>query len=153
MTETFAPQRVPTDPAHFAIGGVLPRELVRPTTREEVSEILKRATRDGLRVVPWGGGTWLPNERAPERYDLALDLSGVDRIVEYEPDDLTITVECGVTVERLQNRLAEHRHELPLEAPQASRATVGGVLASNTSGPRRYRFGSPRDRILGATYV
>jgi glycolate oxidase FAD binding subunit len=153
MTETFAPERVPTDPAHFEIGGVPPRELVRPATREEVSEILKRATRDRLSVVPWGGGMWLPNERAPEKYDLALDLSGVDRIVEYEPDDLTVTVECGVTIERLRNRLAEHGQELPLEAPRPGRATVGGVIASNTSGPRRYRFGSPRDRILGATLV
>lgn len=145
--------RVPADPAHFAIGGVEPRELVRPDTREEVAEALKRATRDGLRVVPWGGGTWLPQERAPERYDLALDLSGLDRIVEHEPDDFTVTVECGVTIERLREHLAAHHQELPLEAPLAHRATIGGVLAANASGPRRYRFGSPRDRILGARFA
>lgn len=139
--------------ADFAIGGVLPREVVRPATREQAAEALARAARDGRGVVPWGGGTWLPRETAPARYDLALDLGGLDRIVEHEPDDFTVTVECGVTVERLRAALAAHRQELPLEAPLPARATIGGVLAGNVSGPRRYRFGSPRDRILGARFA
>ena len=153
MSAPTAPPHVPAGPVHFAIGGAQPRELVRPETREEVAETLKRATRDHLSVVPWGGGTWLPRERAPGRYDLALDLSGLGRIVEHEPDDFTITVECGVTIERLREHLAPHNQELPLEGSNPHRATVGGVLAANASGPRRYRFGSPRDRVLGAGYA
>jgi glycolate oxidase FAD binding subunit len=153
MTAPAPVVRVPADPANFAIGGTEPRELARPESREEAAEVLKRATRDGLRVVPWGGGTWLPRESPPARYDVALDLSGLDRIVEHEPDDFTVTVECGVTIERLRAHLAAHRQELPLEAANAHRATVGGVLAANASGPRRYRFGSPRDRILGARFA
>jgi glycolate oxidase FAD binding subunit len=100
--------------------------------------------------VPWGGGTSLAREPAPAGYDVALDLSALDRVIEYDPEDFTVTVECGVTLAALRARLAANAQELPLEAPLATRATIGGVLAANASGPRRYRFGSPRDRILGA---
>lgn len=153
MTASSPVEGAAVRPTDYAISGAAPREVVRPATREEVAETLKRASRDGLSVVPWGGGTSLPRERAPERYDLALDLSGLGRIVEHEPEDFTITVECGVTIAALRAHLATHHQELPLEAAHADRATVGGVIAANASGPRRYRFGSPRDRILGARFA
>jgi glycolate oxidase FAD binding subunit len=90
---------------------------------------------------------------SPERYDLALDLTALDRIVEFEPEDLTLTAECGVTIETLRARLVAAGQELPLEASLPARATLGGVLATNASGPRRRRFGAPRDRILGARFA
>lgn len=141
------------DPARYALSGRAPRAAVRPASREEVAEALRAAARDGLAVVPWGGGTALPHEPAPERYDLALDLAGLDRVVEYDPEDLTVTAECGVTLAALRNALAARGQELPLEAAHEARATLGGALAANASGPRRLRFGSPRDRILGARYA
>jgi glycolate oxidase FAD binding subunit len=103
--------------------------------------------------VPWGAGVALSHEPRPARYDLALDLTGLDRIVEYDPEDLTLTAECGATLGSLRAAVAAHRQELPLEAAQAPRATLGGVMASNASGPRRLRFGAPHDRILGARFV
>ena len=141
------------DPARYAIGGRTPAAAVRPTSREEVAEALRAASRDRRAVVPWGGGTELARMASPERYDVALDLTALDRIVEYEPEDLTLTAECGVTIETLRARLAAAGQELPLEAPQPTRATLGGVLATNASGPRRRRFGAPRDRILGARFA
>uniref|UniRef100_A0A832I285 FAD-binding oxidoreductase n=1 Tax=Eiseniibacteriota bacterium TaxID=2212470 RepID=A0A832I285_UNCEI len=141
------------DVARHAIGGVAPRRVARPATREEAAGVLREAAREGLAVVPWGGGVALPHEAAPQRYDLALDLGALDRIVAYDPEDLTITAECGVTVAALRAALAAHGQELPLEAPHAARATLGGALAANASGPRRLRFGAPRDRILGARYA
>jgi len=141
------------DLTRYAIGGVAPRQAVRPVTRDEAGEALRAASRDGLGVVPWGGSVALPFEAAPERYDLALDLSALDSLVEYEPADLTLTAECGVTLAALRSALAAHGQELPLEAAFADRATLGGVLAANASGPRRRRFGAPRDRILGARYL
>jgi FAD/FMN-containing dehydrogenase len=141
------------DPARYALGGRAPRFAVRPTDRDEVVEAVRAANRDGLALVPWGAGVALAHEPAPPRYDLALDLSGLDRIVEYDPEDFTITAECGASIATLRATLAARRQELPVEAAYAGRATLGGVLAADTSGSRRLRFGAPHDRILGARFV
>jgi glycolate oxidase FAD binding subunit len=141
------------DPAAFAIGGVVPRLASRPADADQVAEVMGAASRDGLAVVPWGAGVALAQEAPPPRYDVALDLSGLDRIVEYDPEDFTLTAECGVSIAALRATLAARGQELPLEAPLASRATLGGVLAADASGPRRLRFGAPHDRILGARFV
>jgi glycolate oxidase FAD binding subunit len=141
------------DPARYALAGVAPRAALRPATREEVAAALAAAAREGLAVVPWGGGVGLARESVPPRYDLALDLRALDRIVEYDPEDLTLTAECGVSIEALGAAVAARGQELPLEAARAARATLGGTLAANASGARRLRFGAPRDRILGARFV
>ena len=141
------------DPARFAIGGRTPRLALRPTSRDEAAEVLRAATADRLALVPWGGGVSLAREPAPGRYDLALDLAALDRVVEYDPEDFTLTAECGATIASLRATLAARGQELPLEAPHAARATLGGVLSANASGPRRLRFGAPRDRILGARFA
>ena len=141
------------DTARYAIDGRAPRFAVRPATRDEVVEVVRACDADGLALVPWGGGVALAREAAPQRYDVALDLAGLDRIVEFEPDDFTVTAECGVTLADLRAALAECGEELPLEAPEAWGATLGGVLAASASGARRLRFGGPRDRLLGARFV
>lgn len=141
------------DPAAFAIGVVTPRIAVRPSSREELSEALRAAARDGLAVVPWGGGVSLPRDHAPERYDVAIQLGGLSRMVEYEPADLTLTAECGTTLAALADALGARGQDLPIEGARAERATLGGALAANASGPRRLRYGAPRDRILGARFA
>jgi glycolate oxidase FAD binding subunit len=141
------------DPASYAISNTVPRFAVRPATRDEVVEAVRAAATDDLKVVPWGGGVSLHMVRAPERYDVAIDLTALDRIVEYDPDDLTITAECGVTLRGLRDTLAARGQELPLEGARGDVATLGGALAANTSGARRLRFGAPVDRILGARFV
>jgi len=141
------------DPSRYGAPGSTPRTALRPASREEVAEALRAATRDGLRVIPFGGppDPSLAADLPP--YDLALDLSALDRVVEYEPEDLTLTAECGVTLETLRATLAARGQELPLESPGGGRTTLGGTLAANASGPRRLRLGAPRDRILGARFV
>jgi glycolate oxidase FAD binding subunit len=141
------------DAEGYALGGVVPAYAVRPSTTGEAAEVVRACAADRLALVPWGGGVSLAGERFPGRYDVALDLSGLDRITLYDPDDFTVSAECGVTIATLHAALLERGHELPLEAAHAVRATLGGVLAANASGARRMRFGSPRDRILGARYV
>jgi FAD/FMN-containing dehydrogenase len=138
------------DPAGYALGGRAPRMALKPGSGDEVALALEAATRDHAAVIAWGAGTRIARDRAPERYDIALDLSGLDRILEYNPEDFTLTAECGATLATLRRTLAARGQELPIESPQATRATLGGTLAANASGPRRLRFGAPRDRILGA---
>ncbi len=142
-----------TDAARYPISGRTPRLALRPATRDELAEALRAAAADRLAVVPWGAGTALAREPTPPRYDVALDLTALDGVVEYDPEDLTLTAECGATVAALRAALAARGQELPLECPSATRATLGGVLAANASGPRRLRFGAPRDRILGARFA
>lgn len=141
------------DAAAYSLGGAPPAYAVRPASAEEAAEVVRACAADRLALVPWGGGVALAGEAFAGRYDVALDAAGLDRVTVYDPDDFTVTAEGGITLATLRATLAGHGHELPLEAAHAARATLGGVLAANASGPRRLRFGAPRDRILGARYV
>lgn len=141
------------DPSRYGASGAAPRLALRPATRDEVVEAMRAAARDGLTVIPFGGPPDSALVADLPRFDLALDLSALDRVVEYEPEDLTLTAECGVTLATLRAALAARGQELPLESPGGGRTTLGGTLAANASGPRRLRFGAPRDRILGARFV
>jgi glycolate oxidase FAD binding subunit len=87
----------------------------------------------------------------PSRYDIALRTTTLDRVIEYEPADMTVTVEAGITFGVLQSLLAEHNQFLPIDAP--ADATVGGVLAANISGPSRHAYGLPRDWLIGCRVV
>lgn len=141
------------DPARYRLGAATPRVALRPASRDEAVEAIRAAARDGLALVPWGGGVTLAREPAPPRYDVALDLAALDGIVEYDPEDLTLTAECGATLATLGAALAARGQELPLEGARGGRATLGGVLATNAGGPRRLRFGAPYDRVLGARFA
>jgi len=151
LTAPAAPRA--TDAARFAMSGVAPRLAWRPESAAELADAVRQAAAQKLAVVPWGGGVALSRERAPSRFDVALDVTALKRITVYDPDDYTITAECGLTLDELRAALAAHGHELPLEAAESWGATLGGVLAANANGPRRRALGSPRDRILGARFV
>lgn len=143
----------PVDATRFAMNGTAPARAWRPETQAEVADAVRTAAAEGLALVPWGGGIALSRTEAPPRFDVALDLSALRRITIHDADDFTITAECGITLEDLGAALTACRQERPLEAAEPWAATLGGVLAANASGPRRRRFGSPRDRLLGARFV
>ncbi|MBI2924331.1 MAG: FAD-binding oxidoreductase [Verrucomicrobia bacterium] len=79
----------------------------------------------------------------------ALDLRALDRVVEYTPEDMTVTVQAGLTLAQLQARLAERGQWLPIDPPQPDRLSIGALLATNASGPRRYGHGTIREHLLG----
>lgn len=89
----------------------------------------------------------------PRRYDVALDMSAMNSIADYEPDDFTITVEAGMTLAELQQVLASNGQFLPLDHPQFEHATVGGICAVGRGGLRRNAFGGPRDWLIGMRVV
>jgi glycolate oxidase FAD binding subunit len=152
MDLTTLEKRV-ADATRYSMSGATPRAAWRPESAAEVADAVRQCGADGLKLVPWGGGVALARESAPERYDVALDLTGLKRVAIYDPDDYTVTVECGITIDDLRATLAAKKQELPLEGAESWGATLGGVLAANASGARRRAFGSPRDRILGASFV
>ncbi|MBI4307769.1 MAG: FAD-binding oxidoreductase [Chloroflexi bacterium] len=135
--------------ARCAVDGLLPAVVAVPGSVEEVASVLRAAHEERLAVAPWGGGTQMALGNPPARLDVALDLSRLDAVVEHAPADLTVTVQAGVTLATLNARLARAGQCLPLDPPLARRATVGGTLAANASGPLRQRYGTARDFTLG----
>jgi glycolate oxidase FAD binding subunit len=126
---------------------------MRPESREEVATLLAAASAAGLVVVPHGARTALALGRPLEQYDLALDLTALSRIVEYEPDDLTITVEAGLSLAGLQKQLGEHGQYLSVDPPPDDRVTIGGLLATARPGAWRGHVAAARDLVLGITVV
>ena len=148
---TLATPRRPGSPDD-AVGGVVPREVVRPTSVEEVAEVLRAAHGDGLTVVPVGGGTKTSWAAPPSSCDLVLDTTGLDRVVEHVAGDLVVVAEAGVRLADLQSSLGEQGQLLGLDPPEAG-ATLGGVVSANASGPRRLAYGTARDLLIGTTVV
>jgi glycolate oxidase FAD binding subunit len=128
--------------------------MLRPGSEEEVSELLRAADADGRKLVPRGGGTkqtWgRPAEGEP------LSLRELDRLVALEPGDFVCVVQAGMRLADLDAALRAdrgHRQRLMLDPPHGADATLGGIVATNASGPLRHRYGAPRDLVIGARLV
>ena len=148
LTTLLGPDTV-LPPEGYAVDGVAPRVAVRPADRQGVAELLRWASANGVTVFSFGGGVFTGLGNVPSRVDVALDLSRLNRVVDYQPADLTVTTEAGITLESLRRELAQGEKYVPMEAPLPHRATVGGILATGYSGPMRYSYGLPRDWIIG----
>ncbi len=134
-----------------AVAGAQPKLVIEPGTERELAEVLRLSNEAGLAVVPRGGGTKLGWGNPPAHADLILSTARLNEIIEYAWADLTVTVEAGCTIQRLQEKLAQHGQRLALDPLWREKATVGGVLSTNDSGALRLRFGALRDLIIGAT--
>jgi len=143
----------PEQLACYAIDGKMPAAIARPGSTEEAAEIVKFAAAENLAIVPSGARTKLSMGMPPRQYDLALDMSRLDRVVAYDPGDLTLGVEAGIPLRALAGVLAEHRQFLPLAPPFAERATVGGTIASGVDSPLRQFYGAARDYVLGMEFI
>ncbi|MCC6713443.1 MAG: FAD-binding oxidoreductase [Candidatus Dadabacteria bacterium] len=138
----------------YSVGGVAPRMVLFPGTVEEVSEIMKAATRDSLSVLPMGSNTKRGLGDAPARADIALSVKRLGRILEHESADLVATAECGMTLAALQEGLGGKGQFLPVDPPHVKEgATLGGIIASNDSGPERLRYGTTRELLIGMKAV
>jgi len=89
----------------------------------------------------------------PTKTGVGVDLRSLDRVIDYPARDMTITVQTGITVAKLQALLATENQRLPIDVPRADLATLGGTIATNTSGCRRYGFGTLRDYLIGISVV
>src|SRR5947207_167556 len=122
---------------------------VTPATPDELAAILRDASERGQVVVPWGAGTLQHLGYPPNPEAIILHTAALNRIVEYNPADLTITVEAGATLGAVQETLRPHGQWLPWDPPAPGTATIGGLLAAGASGPLRLGYGAPRDWVLG----
>ena len=139
--------------AEYQVDGLLPSAVLRPGSPAEIAEILRLAAAEHLAVIPMGGRTKLGIGMPPRRYDLALDLTRMDRVLAFDPADLTLGVEPGVRFADLEKRLAAERQFLPLAPAFAGRATLGGMVAGGADTPLRHGYGTARDQLLGMEFV
>ncbi|HEX2347937.1 MAG TPA: FAD-binding oxidoreductase [Ktedonobacterales bacterium] len=135
--------------AAYAIQGRTPAVVARPAHMEALALALRLAAEAGAALATWGNGSRMALGFPPQRLDLVVSLERLNRVIHYDPADLTITVEAGMTHAALDRTLAESQQALPLDPPLPERATIGGTLATGIVGLRRALHGSPRDVTLG----
>jgi glycolate oxidase FAD binding subunit len=136
-----------------AVDGILPRFVAHPRNLAQVGELITLARAEHLAVAPRGSGSTLRLGNPPRRLDLVIELTTLEAIVEYVPEDQVATVGAGCTLGALQTTLAKQGQMLALDPIGGPPRTIGGILASNASGPLRFRYGTGRDMLLGVRFV
>ncbi len=163
----------------YAVDGMTPSMVVFPGTTQDVARVVQWAAGEGMAVMPWGSGSKGSLGHVPERLDMVISMSRLNRIIDVDTANLTVTVEAGVRFRDVQAGLAgqenrcylpfleggrmagqpkcsERDHKgcfVPMSPPYTDSATFGGILAANSTGPTRLLYGSPRDLLLGIRYV
>jgi glycolate oxidase FAD binding subunit len=139
-----------------AVGGKQAQYVAAPAATAEAAALLRAAAGLGLTVVPRGSGGRLDWGQAPASCDLIVDTRRMDRVLEHAAGDQVVAVQAGIRLDELAKVLATAQQRLALDPPAGASATsdtVGGLIATGAAGPLRYRYGSPRDLLIGITVV
>ena len=139
-----------------AVAGVQPGWVATPASAAEAAATMRAAAGLGLSVVPRGSGSRLSWGLPPDSCDLVIETGGLDRVIEHAHGDWVASMQAGVTLEHLAGVLARQGQRLTLDVPAPAgggQGTVGGVLATGMAGPKRLRYGTPRDLLIGVTVV
>jgi glycolate oxidase FAD binding subunit len=124
-----------------------------PSSAQELAAQLAEANAKRQSITLRGNGSKELMAGPVEPADVTISTNRLNRVLEYEPRDLTVSVEAGISWTEFSNLLAEHGQMVPIDPPFADTATVGGIVAANTSGPRRRLYGSVRDMVIGMTFA
>jgi glycolate oxidase FAD binding subunit len=127
----------------------MPMSLMEPLDGKQAAAILADADRQGLSIVPRGSGTKLAWSTASSAGGTYLSTKRLNTPIQHYAGDLVATLPSGATLSAANATLAQSGQWLPLDPSFADCATIGGIVATNDSGPRRYKYGSPRDLIIG----
>ena len=172
-------KRDPETLSAHAVDGMAPKAVAFPESLEQVSQVVKTAQKEKWAVLPWGSGSKIGIGNSPSHMDLVISTNRLNKIIDMDTANLTVTVQAGVKFRDLQTSLAgeENRCYLPHEGPTtvsdeavcsdrdhmgcfipmmppfSHSATLGGIIAANSSGPVRLLYGLPRDMVLGVRYV
>lgn len=128
-------------------------EIFQPATQSELREALAEAGRSRKRVHLGGAFSKRRMGGPVPPADVTVSTRSLNRVLQYEPRDLTLSVEAGIRYSEVVRMLDEHGQMLPLDPPFSETATIGGVLAANTSGPRRRLYGTARDLVIGMRFI
>jgi glycolate oxidase FAD binding subunit len=124
-----------------------------PQSPRDLADRMREAASKGRTITLSGNGSKRRMAGPVPRADEEFSTAGLNRVLKYEPHDLTISVQAGLPWRELTRVLAENRQMVPLDPPFADAATVGGVVASNSSGPRRRLYGTARDLVIGMQFA
>jgi glycolate oxidase FAD binding subunit len=139
----------------YALDGKKPKLVVTPGTIDEVSKVVAYASQEHRAIVPRGNGTKMEMGGIPKKMDILLSTRRLNRITDRDCENLTLSAESGLTLGEVQQGLAKvgKGYFLPLDPPFTEKATLGGIVATNASGPKRLLYGTARDMIIGAKAV
>ena len=124
-----------------------------PESVDQVIHEIRQAVQENTAVFPSGGQTSPDFGGNRARAGTTLSSLKLNRVIDYPADDMTITVEAGITLSELQSILAQQNQFLPIDPPQADKATIGGIVATGWTGPRRHQAMRPRDQLIGLAFV
>ncbi len=182
LTQIVGDDNIRTAPevtAQHAVGGVSPGVVVFPGDMEQVAEVVRLANKERLTIFPWGSGSKTSGGTPPKQLDLVVCMSRLNTIIDMDTANLTVTVQAGVKFKDVQMGLSSRENRcylpitkdaqdgdalfcsernrtgcfLPLDPPSFDTATIGGIIAGNSTGPRRLLYGLPRDLVLGVRFV
>jgi glycolate oxidase FAD binding subunit len=139
--------------ATISVAGVTPGRVLTPGDRIELASIVRDLASGGRTFAFVGGGTDLELGNPPRALDAVIRTTALDRVIDYAPEDQTITVESGMRLAALDALLAQHDQIFPIDVGDRQNATVGGAIAVNAFGARRHRYGSIKDVIVGVEIV
>jgi glycolate dehydrogenase FAD-binding subunit len=128
------------------------RIIAEPRDSDEIAAIVRQCEAGHITLAPLGAARTLSEIRATPA-TLGVSLSRMDRIVAYEPEDMTVIAEAGMTLGALNQRLAEHGQRLPLDPCNPGATTLGALIGASQAGPLRLSEGTPRDLLIGVRFV
>lgn len=129
-----------------------PRSVFQPNTQDELAQfVTENATSARRRLLSIGGSTACSRIAGDDLTEVRLDR--LNRVIDFPARDMTITVEAGIRMAELDHRLKVENQRLPIDVPQAEQATLGGVIATNWSGSRRFGCGTLRDYVIGISAI
>ncbi|MBI4467841.1 MAG: FAD-binding oxidoreductase, partial [Acidobacteria bacterium] len=125
------------DAEAWAVDGMAPQAVLFPESVEEVVDVVRSASAAGLAIVPANRTSGARTGNRPRRCNLIVSLTRMNRVLEYEPADLTARVEAGCSLSDFHSETRRHGQWLPLDPPEAATATIGGLAATDDPGPLR----------------
>ena len=151
MTDALAGEHIVSGEAlgEWSVDGRSPELYVKPQTADDLATVLKVSEEAEAAVIPRGAGTKMALGNVPKEYRVSLSTRSLNGVLEYTPADMTVSVEAGMKLLDLQVLLATENQFLPLDPPYWQTATIGGILAANSSGPLRAGYGTVRDHLIG----
>jgi glycolate oxidase FAD binding subunit len=156
LVSILGPHRIHSDPsarANYTIDEIIPSAIATPATAEEAAEVVRFALKENLSIIPCGSRTKIQIGNPPTRYDIALDMTALNQIANYDPGDLTVSIDAGCTLQTIAATLAPQNQFLPLPSAYGPRATVAGTIASGLDSHLRQFFGTARDFLIGAEFI
>jgi len=139
--------------AKHAVDGIIPKLICMPNTVALLADAVRICSESQATLAPWGGGTAMSLGNPPRSLDVVIKTARLNRVIEHDHANLTVTVQSGIPLYALQTALAPQKQFVPVDPPHPQRSTIGGIVAANLNGPRRSSYGSVRDLVIGMKVV